>query len=272
MFNIDRKKHTAEIIIPLYKEVPSNDDLLSIRQCFNVLSNYPIVVVKPAGLQLDYYPFHFDRVENFEAKYFQGIAGYNSLMLSEDFYVKFLQSSYILIYQTDAFVFSDQLDYWCKQNYDYIGAPWLYRDYVDKAKFIKESIRGWAHRRFNIKDAVSGLPAELQFHNVVGNGGFSLRKVELFHRICKKYKFLIDYYLQHPEKQFNEDVFWSIEINRKKRHLRVPDYKKALTFSIESYPVLAWSLVNQKLPFGCHGWDKCRDFWKPIFKNQGYDI
>ena len=31
----------------------------------------------------------------------------------------------MLIYQLDAFVFQDDLAYWCQQNYDYIGAPWL---------------------------------------------------------------------------------------------------------------------------------------------------
>ncbi|MFR6542216.1 MAG: DUF5672 family protein [Butyricimonas virosa] len=25
----------------------------------------------------------------------------------------------------DAFVFRDELTYWCTLNYDYIGAPWL---------------------------------------------------------------------------------------------------------------------------------------------------
>lgn len=272
MYKTQNPHAKVVVAIPIYKEIPSQDDLLSIRQCFKILAKYPIVAAKPKELSLKNYPFSFNGVEEFDGRYFEGIKGYNELMLSSVFYNRFLNSSYILIYQTDAFVFSDQLSYWCDLNYDYIGAPWLYRDYIDKTKYLKESIKGWIHRRWNIKDQISGLPTEIQFHNVVGNGGFSLRRVSVFHHLCKKYRSEINGYLLHSEKHYNEDVFWSIEVNRKRRHIKVPSFKKALHFAIESYPTLAWSLVNQNLPFGCHGWDKCREFWKPIFKEQGYDI
>lgn len=41
----------------------------------------------------------------------------------------------------------------------------------------------------------------------------------------------IDCYLSHPEADFyNEDIFWSLEVNRKKERLKIPDWKEALRF------------------------------------------
>jgi hypothetical protein len=44
-------------------------------------------------------------------------------MLSIDFYKRFRDYKFILIYQLDAYVFRDELEYWCEQDYDFIGAP-----------------------------------------------------------------------------------------------------------------------------------------------------
>lgn len=48
-------------------------------------------------------------------------------MLSAEFYERFLAWDYILLCQTDAFVFRDELADWCARGYDYIGAPWPLR-------------------------------------------------------------------------------------------------------------------------------------------------
>lgn len=44
-------------------------------------------------------------------------------MLEADFYRRFGKYKYMLIYQLDAFVFSDKLLDFCEMGYDYIGAP-----------------------------------------------------------------------------------------------------------------------------------------------------
>ncbi len=262
-------KEAAVVIIPVYKCIPTKEDIFSIERCFKILKKYSIIALIPDGLTLENYPFKFSGIERFDQNYFSDILGYNRLMLSSSFYKRFVHYHYMLIYQTDAFVFSDQLDYWCKLGYDYIGAPWLYTAYADKVKFLKESFKGFIHRKYNIKDENTGLPTERQFHNVVGNGGFSLRRVEKFLSLCQTRKRQIEKYLAHSEKQYNEDVFWSIEVNRKQRILRIPSYKKALLFAVESYPILAFSLLKGKLPFGCHGWNapQTYQFWKSIVEN-----
>ncbi len=43
-------------------------------------------------------------------------------MMDNTFYKQFLNYEYILIYQLDAFVFKDELNY-CSQGIDYVGAP-----------------------------------------------------------------------------------------------------------------------------------------------------
>jgi hypothetical protein len=107
----------------------------------------------------------------------------------------------------------------------------------------------------------------------VGNGGFSLRRVSIFAEYCIKFKPLIDDFINAKDPYwFNEDVFWSIELNRKKSRLKIPPAKKALQFAFETYPERALILNSNKLPFGCHAWDKNLDFWKPIFEKQGYTI
>lgn len=57
--------------------------------------------------------------------------GYNRLMLSEDLYSAFSNYEYILICQSDAYIFRDELKEWCEAGYDYVGAPWLRRPLYD---------------------------------------------------------------------------------------------------------------------------------------------
>ena len=96
----------------------------------------------------------------FDASLFANIDGYNRLTKDVNFYKAFSDFEFFLIYQPDAWVFSDQLEYWCSQNYDYIGAPWIPGggeidlSPYDGYKFVKS-----------------------------GNGGFSLRKTEYFVRL-----------------------------------------------------------------------------------------
>ena len=151
------------IVIPIYKSELSDKEKLSVSQAFKVLKKYKFFFVAPRNLNSINYeryfePYHHQFIR-FDDKYFyQGLEGYNDLLLSEDFYKTFSEFKYILIYQPDAYVFRDELMKWCKEGYDYIGAPWL----EDKDEKIKL--------------------------NGVGNGGFSLRNIKKFLYIFSKCK------------------------------------------------------------------------------------
>ncbi len=265
------KQKISAVVVPLYKEQPNEYDNISLTQCFNVLSDFPIIALKPKSLDLEHYLYPFSDVYSFDDDYFKDIASYNSLMMSSILYQSFLEYEYILIYQTDAFVFKNELKKWCEKKYDYIGAPWLRNKvYPDWIKSSKEYFRGSIHRLLNIKQG--GLPSLPQFENRVGNGGFSLRKTSQFYSLCKVCDNAIATYLSRNEKHFNEDVFWSVEVNRYKRRLKIPSYKKAVFFAFESHPEVAMELTEGELPLGCHAWDENLDFFRPIFHRYGYDI
>lgn len=261
------------VIIPFYKSSLTAVEAIALQQCFKILHKHPIIAVAPTNLDLSFVnkQYNFSEVVRFDDNFFRDIDGYNQLMISPLFYKTFLSFHFILIYQLDAFVFEDKLDYWCDQEYDYIGAPWLdekihHNIFVQLKKSIKKSI----HTRYNFKR--SGFPSRHQFINTVGNGGFSLRRIKKFYDLSIAFKEEANKYIGHRNSSYNEDRFWSVEANRKKHLLNIPNYKKALHFSFETFPENAYELTGNTLPFGCHAWDEFTNFWRPFFKDQGYKI
>ena len=115
------------VVIPIYKDVPTRSECASIRQTFRVLGRHDIVFVTHADCRLDAYREIVEaeqgtlRTELFDAGYFDSTAHYSDLCFSEEFYLRFKDYEYMLICQTDAWVFRDELDYWCSLGYDYIG-------------------------------------------------------------------------------------------------------------------------------------------------------
>ncbi|WP_412467002.1 DUF5672 family protein [Pedobacter sp. KLB.chiD] len=259
------------VIVPIYREPTTLEDI-SLQQCFKVLAkSHPILCVKPTSLNLDFiYPF--DKVIGFDDAYFKDISGYNRLMLSGEFYEAFLDYEYILIYQLDAFVFKDELTSWCEKNIDYVGAPWLRHRYPDFIKAAKNSFLSYIHRRFDVKQKNTSIPTDIQREYKVGNGGLSLRRTQIFYTLTKRFQEKIQEYLLYTAANLNEDVFWSIEVNRKRKNLKIPSYKEAVYFAFEVPVERGFELTNNKLPFGCHAWNKNLAAWRSVFKDFGYSI
>jgi len=249
------------IVIPFYKEL-SALERISLKRCLDVLSNYDIIAVKPLGLTLsEFQTFGFTDIISFADTFFESIHGYNELLLSARFYEAFLRYEYILIYQLDAFVFHDNLLEWCNRGYDYIGAPWI-KPAFRRSQSWYQTVKGRLYRFLNVKR--KGLPSAKQLYNCVGNGGLSLRRVALFYSLAKKYKKKAQKFIVEKKLEFNEDVFWSIEMNRHRIRLKKPTYKEAMWFSIETYPEYALDILGGELPFGCHAWDKNIEVWEAI--------
>lgn len=267
----------AAVVIPVYKINPSGDELLSLRQCIKILGKkYPIILVRPHSL--DDKAYHLTgtniKVESFEDFFFADVKGYNALMLSESFYARFTEYKYILIYQLDAYVFKDELAEWCNKGYDYIGAPWL--DFANPGTSFAEKLQfaRRAHQEYLInKLNDSGVPTDAQFYRKVGNGGFSLRNVKKFKKICRTKKRMIEIYNRKNTEHhfFNEDVFWSLEVNRTKQKLNIPSLRVALHFAFEQKPEWAYNCVTkQRLPFGCHAWNLYPEFWNQYISSEHY--
>ena len=266
-------KNKVAVVIPFYKSSLTELEKISLDQCFKVLYDYPLIAIKPDSLDISgiSHSKAFSRIVTFEDSCFKNVQSYNALMLSSVFYQRFLNYEFILIYQLDAFVFRDELSQWCAKGYDYIGAPWLKR-IADKSRLdaIKTKLKTRFYTFFNISKY--GVPSDRQFDNRVGNGGFSLRRVQKFYTLSLKFRNEMQPYHDRTEFKFHEDVFWSIEINRKRQRLKIPFYHEALHFSFENNPERSIQLTENQLPFGCHAWDLHTDFWRPYFENLGFQI
>ncbi len=237
-----------------------------------VMGNHPIIFFCGHKFDCSYYisickkfsvPFE---KRTFKSKYFRSKKDYNKLCLSKLFYTTFSDFQFILIYQLDAWVFSDQLEYWCNQNFDFIGAP-----FPNDMDAIKEDVR----------------------FSVVGNGGFSLRRIDSIislinhkHYHIKSWDQLTEAYhgkiaknpvwllyclframgykntINYLRKNNWEDHFF-FEVSRLTSFIRVPDPYTALKFSFEYRPSVAFFQNGNKLPMGCHGWSwiEYDDFW-----------
>lgn len=231
------------VVIPIYKKHLNENDKISLRQCQKILGEFPIYFIQPSGLDIvEYKSIISDSKQiTFENKYFKSIQGYSKLMLSPVFYAKFKKFEYILIYQTDAYVFENNLLYWCNKNYDYIGAPWLSKPPLVKGKPLVD-MTPW-------------------FVNKVGNGGFSLRKVRSHYINTIIFWPFLHYFIK------NEDMFWGLFIEWINPFFKKPDFKEAASFAIEMDKDLALKFTNGKLPFGVHAWEKYEfDFWKKWIK------
>ncbi|WP_146166452.1 DUF5672 family protein [Mucilaginibacter yixingensis] len=240
----------------MYKDIPSHNEIISLRQCLSVLGHYPIEFVGPASLNTASYcefcspktPFNYN---SFDDAYFKDVNGYNRLLLSKNFYKRFSNYRYILIHQLDAFVFKDELSYWCHQGYHYIGAPQVaHLNGPGEIQFLK----GYS-KVLNIINAL--FKTNYTVKNV-GNGGFSLRHVtkclglmSLMHSKLKAWGNL------------NEDGFFKYAGNLLSPYFKLPTEDIALKFAVEINPQAAIASLNGSLPFGCHAFDKYEpEFWE----------
>lgn len=257
-------KEKVNILIPVYQPVTDPNERRSLDQCMKVLSGHPITIIKPASLDLADILATYPQlqVENFADHYFKNIQGYNQLMLAPEFYARFLQYEYMLIYQLDAYVFRDELLDWCQKGYDYIGAPWII-----KPKYTKLYYRIFLAFKGALNKMLNKPYEESLILGKVGNGGFSLRKVARFHDVTIFLKQKIDAYLAKGASKgvYNEDVFWAVEPT----DFSYPGYEEALRFAFDRHPQIAIEQAHRQLPFGCHGWNKPAKlpFWDSIIRS-----
>ena len=258
------------IVVPLYRSEMSAEETASLRQCGKIFSSRDIVFAAPEKLdcQIQQQSISSARIERFDDSYFTSISSYSRLLLTPEFYSRFSDYDYMLIYQLDAWVFRDELDCWCEKGYDYIGAPFVIN--------------------FGQKE-----------HIIVGNGGFSLRRISAVLRVlstpekrmfppvllkdfCLSYIFAKRYlravipllrmiglfpnqrgtYLEQirRDENNNEDmVFYFLSKKFTDDGLIMPDIEEAARFALSALP----GRFFQCTPFGAHAWMKdTYPFWK----------
>uniref|UniRef100_UPI0040579906 DUF5672 family protein n=1 Tax=Alistipes sp. TaxID=1872444 RepID=UPI0040579906 len=262
--NHTKRKGLVKVVVPIYEEVPSHQSAASFRQMVRILApRYPILLLAPEGLDLFYYHSCYERceVERVPREWLGrecGIEGYNRMMLSREFYERFREVEYILICQTDAWIFSDRLEEWCARGYDYVGAPWPKRPIYNRWP-----VRLW----LALRKALCGHRHPLMrqdYFNRVGNGGLSLRRVEAFIEAAERHAEMIRLFKERRGTTYNEDWFWSLI----PKEFTYPSFREALAFSFDTHPELCYELAGERLPFGCHGWSKPRNypFWRGFIR------
>lgn len=225
------------IIIPLYKEILSCNETIALKQCRKILQSYERFFIIPEDLEIkcveDEHIIATDRIHLSSRK------NYSDYVLSLEFYELFFDFEYILIYQLDAFVFEDKLEYFCNLEYDYIGAEWLY-----------------------------GLECHSHNQNLwyFGNGGFSLRRVNAFTKWISENKEMVDY----ARMLLPEDLAISIY---GRDYLKIASRNVAMEFSYDMHPEECFRMQGERLPFGCHAWDRFDTlFWKRVIDSYGYNV
>ena len=232
------------VVIPTYKEELDEFEKISLAQVRKVLGKYPIIFIAPEGKFFSYFE-PTDIVAAVDEKFFKSIMTYNTLMLSPFFYEAFLNFDYILIYQLDAFVFYDALEFFCSLGYDYIGAPVAYHSWYA----CKQGNR---------------VPR-------VGNGGFSLRKVKTFFNLLTECSALTNWKIFLDK--YYEDAFFGMCGIRDDVNFKTAPVEVAVRFSVDFFPDRFLRRIGNKIPFGCHNWYKCSvDAYTKLFLKAGYDL
>lgn len=237
------------IVIPIYKYELDILDKLSLNRLNKIVKmKYDLFFVKPESLNCENYYKIFNKELvteiSFKDSYFENTDSYSQLCIQYDFYNTFSDYEYMYIYQTDCYLVKDELNAWCDKGYDYIGAP------------IISSNANWV----NIKNPNKWEPQ-------VGNGGFSLRKIETFKEITDPNgEFRRTYNLSDEQLASikYEDLYFMNYV-AKYYDITTPDWKTALYFAIDmNADVIYDKLKFKELPMGIHAWPKNIRHWQNV--------
>ncbi|MGN0006284.1 MAG: DUF5672 family protein [Candidatus Gastranaerophilaceae bacterium] len=260
------------VVIPIYSKYPTKDEKSSLIQCKKILGEHPTIVVCPQSLDVSEYKFLTNRFERFEDKNFKSVKSYSRLCLDVNFYKRFEDFEYILIYQPDGWVFKDELKKWCKQGYDYIGAPWFegFEKADEKSKMLKEVGNGGMSLR-NVKKHIklfekpffiqsySAIAEENRKHKIISN----LLNIPV--NICK---YLSQYII--PSRygtKLNEDFYIAKYAKKIVPDFNFPTAETASKFAFENQPQRLYEMNGNNLPFLCHAFKKYDyEFWKNFIK------
>lgn len=267
----------ACIVVPMYRLELSDFEQIALEQCFHILGNHPIYFIIPKRLESFIKTHAYIKqgkasYKTFDDRFFADVMAYNRLLKFTGFYKAFMNYEFMLIHQLDAFVFKDELHYWCDKGYDTIGAPLF-----------------------------EGLDLAMSDSPIVGqgNGGFCLRHIRHCYEVVTKFKklkfkrtfedanrpFYINFYryIKHQliyihsgypyQPIINEDLFWAEVIPANFPDFKVPNAQEAMRFSFEVNPEILFEMNHHELPFGCHAWWKYNlNFWAPYLNKFGYVI
>jgi len=267
------------VVIPVHLPNPAAAEIVSLRQCGKVLSRWDIVILAPMFLDLTAYYKLIPNARELRVKpgWMESIKAYNQLMMSPVVFSALKEYSHMLLHEPDAIVLRDELDYWCNQPFDYVGAPWFegFKDAkgdapvvgvgnsgfslhrLEMSRYITVSRRRWYPWRQIVADLIQGAlgnSSSLQRALFgVGSVGQMKGAWKLFRENC--------------------DKFWSYFVPEMFPDFKVAPVTSAVRFSWEAQPMTCMEMSQGKLPFGIHAWAKYDlDFLTPHLAAAGINL
>ena len=226
------------IVVPVYREKPDELEQLSLKQLDKIVNDIDIYLIGPSKIDYDSYVNLFDNnkvtKKLFDDAYFVSNISYSQLCLSNELYNLFEEYEYMLIYQTDCWIFRNEIKKFCDMGYDYIGGP--------------------------IYGAGSKWPSfKIGSRPVVGNGGLSLRKISTMLKITDRNGYIYNKHKDEWDTIKYEDLFLC-DIIFHEIMVNVPDYRIAERFSIDSLPLH----IQDLQPMAVHRVFACYQWWQNL--------
>ena len=218
------------VIIPIYQKTKLNKyERMSIINTIDKFNNiFDIVFITGKSFDLDKFYEENDIDNKYKIDYiyflddnFKDVDSYNRLLLSESFYLTFENYKYMLIVQTDAYIFNQYKIFdFINKEYNFIGAPVVIPDH--------EKLFYWFKR------------------GIYYNGGLSLRNIQFCIDCLNDKKYVDDFFKYN---QNDEDILYS---SYEQELYKSPTYIEALQFSIDNQINLYAPILNFETPFGTH--------------------
>jgi len=254
------KVHQVSIVIITEKETLTTDEEISLHSALEVFSDFNkyLVISEKTDPKKFIDPDKIKVIRLSESN-FANVNSYSALLLSPSFYEHFTDSEFILIYQLDCLAFKNNLsDFFA---FDYVGAPWFNTQNHESNAIIRTLL---FRKPLKASRLMIGWFTGKKT-DAVGNGGFSLRRVDKFLAITKntKFKKIIATWIGYERP--HEDIFYSLLVPIFDKEFKIADIATAAKFSFETHPRRCFELNNHELPVGCHAWAKHDpSFWKEI--------
>jgi hypothetical protein len=268
------------IVVPVHRPVPTDLETISLRQCSRCFSNKTLALIAPEGLDLAAYQKLIPNAQEVrvEPQCMASVRSYNRMMINSKIYELLSHHSHMLVHEPDAIVLRDELEFWCEQPYDYIGAPWFvgYQSPKPDAPILGVGNFGFSlHRPSTMLEILrqrqrwygrTELRSDL---SRVRRAGEASRLIRVLRGIGQGGT-LRGAWTIYEE---NCDVFWSQLVPKFIKDFRIAPPEVALKFSWEVAPSRCYALCNGHLPFGLHAWARYDlDFVKLLLARRGVQL
>lgn len=269
------------VVIPVYKSRMSDMERTSYCRTLEVLGpNWDIVIVTHKGVDMSEYNdwanrrgFHVT-VSLFDPLYFDGIHGYNKLMLSRGLYLTFSEYKYMLVCQLDVYIFRDELADWCDKGYDYIGAP-LFASYTNTTtdRGAMTGNGGLSLRLISKMLYVMGYPERWHLGEIMRaerpRHEYIKPQRRVFYALMQLAFGRAEWLKNYLMRFVDEDRYLSFATLGTTRQLRIPPCEVSRHFAYDMNPEFWHRLNDGKLPFGAHAWIK---YYDRFYKNYIAEI